>query len=197
MGGPVNTGYQRQLVHCDMHSEDSSGAKVGYTLKTCDGCSAVIPYAADEGDCAAYGLTMMQWDDVNANAHTQAQSDFSDVYFPSGADSVSAEYLCGTNDEALDAAKTWNDASTIHISGANDHGITHEEVHRAEDGKFVIYYHVSDSSGNPECEGSTPSRTVIVRDTLPPVITLHMGSEQIHMSDHSQTGLGGKVNLAI
>jgi len=32
-----------------------------------------------------------------------------------------------------------------------------------------------------------------VRDTLPPVITLHLRNKLIHMSDASQTGLGGQA----
>merc|ERR1711871_1379148 len=68
-------------------------------------------------------------------------------------------------------------------------------------GTFEISYFVEDRAGNNQetrADGtwcgvtdSTPSRTVIVQDTLAPVITLHMDKEQmnnnaetrVHMSD--------------
>ena len=50
------------------------------------------------------------------------------------------------------------------------------------------------SSGNAEC--SSPSRTVVVRDTLPPVITLHLRKNLIHTSQDGQKGLGGQLNPA-
>ena len=65
---------------------------------------------------------------------------------------------------------------------------------RAEAGKYVIEYHVKDASQNSEC--STPKRTVIVRDTLPPVISLHLDKKLIHVSDATQTGLSNAQNSA-
>jgi len=42
----------------------------------------------------------------------------------------------------------------------------------AAQGYYKVHYHVKDRAGNPEC---TPvKRTVIVTDSLPPVITLHL-----------------------
>ena len=68
------------------------------------------------------------------------------------------------------------------------------EDHAAEAGKYVIEYHVKDASQNSEC--STPKRTVIVRDTLPPVISLHLDKKLIHVSDATQTGLSNAQNSA-
>jgi hypothetical protein len=53
----------------------------------------------------------------------------------------------------------------------------HHRIHHAEQGKYIINYHVKDASGNKEC--ATDKRTVVVRDSLPPVITLHMQSKRI------------------
>merc|ERR1712072_878648 len=113
-----------------------------------------------------------------------------DDYFPNAA-SNTTEYFCGTNDEALEEPHlSWDGTD---VAATNDHTlIDHEEISRAEAGKYIIHYHVSDSAGNPECEGGSPSRTVIVRDTLPPVITLHLKGDLIHTSAADQTGLGGE-----
>ena len=62
------------------------------------------------------------------------------------------------------------------------------KVKRAEAGKYVISYKVSDSSNNVQCE--SPKRTVIVRDTLPPVLTLHVrGSGLVQTSRFNHKGI--------
>jgi len=55
-------------------------------------------------------------------------------------------------------------------------------------GVFKIKYHVEDKAGNPEA--TTPIRTVVVKDTLPPVITLRLKGELIHKSKGDQVGIG-------
>merc|ERR1719316_311003 len=77
-------------------------------------------------------------------------------------------YICSTNDQGVVPADMealiakWDTAQL-----PKDRSITHAEV-----GKYVISYHATDNVGNTECE--TKFRTVIVRDTLPPVISLHL-----------------------
>jgi hypothetical protein len=56
----------------------------------------------------------------------------------------------------------------------------------AEAGKFVIEYHVEDKAGN---KATGILRTVVVRDTLPPVITLHLDGKQVHKSNSNQYGI--------
>jgi hypothetical protein len=53
----------------------------------------------------------------------------------------------------------------------------HHRINQAEQGKYVISYHVKDAAGNKECKA--PFRTVVVRDSLPPVITLHLKNRRI------------------
>merc|ERR1712072_965588 len=79
-------------------------------------------------------------------------------------------------------------------TGLNHNQIGANRITRAEAGKYVIMYHVSDKAGNKECK--TLKRTVVVKDTLPPVITLHLKNKLIHTSASSQVGLGGKKNPA-
>jgi len=59
-------------------------------------------------------------------------------------------------------------------------------ITNAEQGKYVIQFNVEDKAGN---EAKRLYRTVIVKDTLPPVITLHLKGKLVHTSDHSQKGV--------
>jgi hypothetical protein len=69
-------------------------------------------------------------------------------------------YICSTNDKGGPSAVANNQLVNAYPSGA-------------EKGKYVISYHVTDRSGNREC--SSPKRTVVVKDTLAPVITVRIG----------------------
>lgn len=134
-------------------------------------------------------------------------------------------YLCSTNDAG--STKESRSAKQVGLlyGGAHAHDWT-PETKQEEFGKFIISYHTSDSSGNTETHrqefpfnctalsalpdstvscavwskepcGATPKRTVIVVDTLPPVIKLHLkhkdsvGGRVIHTSASGQLGIGG------
>jgi len=56
----------------------------------------------------------------------------------------------------------------------------------AEVGKYLIFYHVQDLAENFEC--ATLKRTVIVRDTLSPVIALHYNKKLIQVSGTGEYG---------
>jgi hypothetical protein len=159
--------YQRLLVWCDMDHVDT--ARTYYPVICGD---RVTPYKSNDGSCAKVGLKMADFS--SAKALTQAKAKFGAQYFPA-AGATSDDYLCSTNDERMDP----------HITQT----ATHDQITRAEAGKYVIHFHVSDKAGNKEC--STLQRTVIVRDTLPPVISLTLGNKLIHVSAADQTGIGG------
>jgi hypothetical protein len=179
--------YKRQRVHCDMHSKNANGKKIGFTYFACKGCERVVPYGAAQGDCESRGLKMATFGAGNAKSKAWAMkesSPFGAAFFPKDAAATTDTYLCTTTETS-----GLSNAETSHSQG-----ITHDKIERAETGKYVIFYHVQDSSGNAEC--SSPSRTVVVRDTLPPVITLHLRKNLIHTSQDGQKGLGGQVNPA-
>merc|ERR1712216_906729 len=67
----------------------------------------------------------------------------------------------------------------------------HHQIAHAEPGKYVIEFHAKDKAGNKECKAT--KRTVVVRDTLPPVIKLTLG-KVIQQSKAGQTGLNGVIN---
>merc|ERR1719421_2014719 len=92
-----------------------------------------------------------------------------DCAVPATHGQESPNYLCGTNDEITRKfeGKNTNTFETDHLFTKQNNFVS-----EAEAGVYVIYYHVQDKAGNKECK--TPSRTVIVKDTLPPVISLHL-----------------------
>merc|ERR1711871_18773 len=186
--------YHRQLVHCDMETPGKNGKPVGYTYAHCGSaslpCKSVTPYGQAPGSCAELGLEMANFQGKQKSCEWIKER--YSVDFPADFDcsapvtsEVSPNYICGTNDELMtdeDFMKHKNTHKTDHFFQANTNAIS-----EAEAGMYVIYYHVEDTAGNKECE--TPSRTVVVKDTLPPVITLHLRNQMIHKSNEDQQGL--------
>jgi len=165
----VQKKYLRLLVWCDMDHK-----RTAHTYYAVNCGKRVVPYGKEhDGSCARVGLKMAQF--TTKKQKTQAQKKFSKKFFTTGVGATSDEYLCSTNDERQDT----------HITQT----ATHDQITRAEAGKYVIFFHVSDKAGNKECK--TPKRTVVVRDTLPPVIKLTLKNKLIHTSAHGQTGIGG------
>merc|ERR1711871_1359425 len=187
--------YHRQLVHCDMDTPGpNSDEPVGYTYAHCGSasspCKQVTPYSKAPGSCAELGLEMADFQGKEQSCEWIKQR--YSVDFPADFDcskpttsEVSVNYICGTNDELLtddEFMKHKNTHKTDHFFQASNNAIS-----EAEAGMYVIYYHVQDTAGNKECE--TPSRTVVVKDTLSPVITLHLRNKMIHKSNEDQQGL--------
>lgn len=170
-------------VVCDMDSEEYA-----VTYKACKDCDAVAPYGATNGGCASFGMQMMKWNTTNKATRLWAQhpSRFGMDYFPVGCradkyfegtdcDDSSANYLCTVDDESL-----------------SEPADTTIAKHIARDGTYYIKYFVHDKAGNNQetkkdgtpCDSRgagvdlTPTRKVVVQDTLPPVITLHMDNNK-------------------
>merc|ERR1711871_641260 len=128
------------------------------TSKECTNCKR------DGSSCADLGLEKY----VSSSADSILTMQYGASYVEAAsAGNTKDSYICSTNDqgvvpdmEALIAK--WNTEQL-----PSDNTITHAEV-----GKYIISYHATDNVGNTECEAKF--RTVIVRDTLPPVISLHL-----------------------
>merc|ERR1719258_493810 len=93
---------------------------------------------------------------------------------PTAVEEKIIEHITTELGEAAYASKIANHKQADRVAGP-----THSAS--AEVGKYVIFYHVTDNAGNHEC--TTFSRTVIVRDTLSPVIALHYNKKLIQVSD--------------
>jgi len=160
--------YKRVLVWCDM--------KHSATYFTCRNCKRVnSAYGKQQGSCAAQGLRMATF--KNSVVRAAAVKKFGKVYFSKGS---TDDYLCSNNAQG--------------DNGAVTRSTKHGQITRSESGKYVIFFHVADKAKNAECK--TKKRTVIVKDTLPPVITLHLQKKLIHQSNGKQKGLGGQSNPA-
>jgi hypothetical protein len=160
--------FERIEVWCDMTTVNAAAAAaLGYTyFAVKDAAVAVVPYGAEEGECAAHGLRMASF--ATDAERTSAKAHFCPLgaaaacnYFPP-AGSKTNFYLCSTNDMVEEMPRG------DHLPS---HAIEFGKVTRAEQGRYVISYHVHDKAGNAECESL--HRTVIVEDTLPPQIRLH------------------------
>jgi hypothetical protein len=187
--------FTRLPVWCDMTST------TGFTYYAVVCGKRVRPYTKyQQGDCAKYGLRMAIFSSAAAKARAFAK--FHDkkakkhsMYFPAKR-STTDYYLCSTNDAYVRKFNSPN-KSKIGIDESplgSGRRIHHNQISRAEAGKYVIFYHVSDKALNKECK--TIKRTVTVKDTLPPVITLHLKKRLIHVSNYKQKGWGGQKNPA-
>lgn len=82
-------------------------------------------------------------------------------------------------------------ASAFDVSSKVDHA----KIAHAETGKYIVRYAVADKAGNVQC--AVGKRTVIVSDTLPPVIALKLNGKLIHTSGTKNLGnpaFDAKVN---
>merc|ERR1711871_1901266 len=101
----------------------------------------------------------------------------------------STYYLC----ELIDNAEHVVDKISKKVrSSAPTHEVPHNKISRAEQGKYIISYRANDKAGNAQCK--VAKRTVVVKDTLPPVITLRWANAKIHTSANNQRGIGNVVN---
>merc|ERR1711865_666127 len=75
---------------------------------------------------------------------------------------------------------------------AKAHFAKHHQIAHAEPGKYIIEFHTIDKNLNKECK--SVKRTVIVRDTLPPIIKLKIGKVIRQKSKGGQKGINGVVN---
>jgi len=96
----------------------------------------------------------------------------------------SKDYLCSLNDEETSAVTP---------------SVTPSDTHGAEVGVYQIVFKCKDRSGNKDqdwAKGTPKTRTVTVKDTLPPVITLHLRNQMIAAGYGKQKGINGRTNPA-
>lgn len=97
----------------------------------------------------------------------------------------SNQYLCSLNDE--DTASAGDSAKPAVQEGG------------AEVGEYDIVFKCKDRSGNKDQQwaaGTPVTRKVTVKDTLPPVITLHLRQKMIAQGAGNQKGINGRTNPA-
>jgi len=189
-------------VYCDFGDESVNGdgfTHLNTTNRTyfpCPACTSVADatVSSDKGDCATLGLGWKR-------ASTAAE--IAPVYEAISAGVSPFDNNHGCNDQCRTDLKQVLSASTdtylcYHEPLANDPTNANQDSLRpildrcfpetwgssrnesesrkwlAAPGDFRITYTVTDTHGNTQCTANGKKRTVVVRDTMPPVITLHL-----------------------
>lgn len=161
-------GFFQINVFCDMSNGSTYYLSKG---QHAPGSAGVVPYGSKLGACGNMGLSMAKFPFTAA-----AMEEFSQIAtdYKNNKENPTNVYLC--------AAKNDADASThAAIRAAN----TKMASSRAEAGTYKITYHFTDSSNNKDtgCGAAPTTRAVKVQDTLPPVISLHMGGKLLKSSN--------------
>eukprot|EP00937_MAST-01D_sp_MAST-1D-sp2_P003118 g3118.t1 len=177
--------FKRERVWCDMTTK-VDGVAHGFTFKRRYATSgAIVPYDGDEGECGQLGMEMANFWESNAllasaRRHFCGAGDHKPCpWIPRDPTQTTNTYLCAINDIKRSTAG--------YITQA-------EKDEEAKAGVYVISYHVQDKAGNREV--AAPTRTVEVRDTLPPVISLKwmdVKNSVIQVSKHSANNPAGIV----
>jgi len=176
---------KRHKVYCDFHTKGGP-----YTMYACKGCSR------KEDECKPLGLRRIDDSMKEAKKFEQAvvsNSQFGKLY--SYTFKNNNYYVCTSTQGENHPYMATNVAS-------------HDKITRAEVGKFVIQFHAKDKSGNTDqmnhlkktganCQPAGVFRTVIVRDTLPPVIALTFNKKLIHVSKGGSSSINGQANPAV
>jgi len=151
--------FHHEMAHCYFESKTSQ-----HTYRIHDVTSP---------PCSQFGMTKhTSLSSVPASLSTYITSLDSDIVNKIG---TLAYYVCAMDSAQEDAAVG---QSIRQESGA--------WTHKAEAGKYIIRFNVEDKKGNT---ATNVKRTVVVRDTLPPVITLKLNNKVVHHSKYDQTGI--------
>jgi len=166
------------------------------TYFPCTNCAEITDASdnAELGDCADLGLGWKRASSTaeiapvyeaissgvppfNNNCDVQCQTDLKQI-IPGSSTNV---YLCYHEPLAVDPVAT-NRSSLRPIKdrcfeetwGSSRHLSASPPSWLAAPGDFRVTYTVTDTHGNTQCTTNGKQRTVVVMDTLPPVITLHL-----------------------
>jgi hypothetical protein len=136
--------FIRQLVHCVFSQKSTYGYKIVQQKST------AAAY------CPTIGMAP-----IKPNAYMRT------VTSPSLYAKLGNEHTFACRD---------NGDNTVDVSDKTfGKGILSDQISDAEQGKYVIQFHVEDKAGNKQCNNRNLKclkRTVIVKDTLPPVLSL-------------------------
>jgi len=198
--------FERVLVWCDMNNGD------GRTYYKVAGGTKVVPYKENslDGDCLKQGLSMVHVrdEDLTESWYQDLKDKWPDAFV--NTLTPTDTYVCTTSSTGVDAT-------------ASEHFTTkYVNSDRAEAGKYIIKYSVKDAAQNSNTcttcnehindqvttnsEATLPCReavrTVIVKDNLPPVITLaqrrslHTGSVSSVEGSYKRTATKDDVDAS-
>jgi hypothetical protein len=146
--------------------------------------------------------------------------DYKAQLFPDIAGTQRSSYLCTLNDEATAAVTPRFSNQHIRHHGilGSNNGPYGDDYHNgdifygAEEGAYEITFMCKDKKGNRDCAwqqnwacrndptcdetldaNKKATRTVFVKDTMPPVLTLHLNGKLVAHSSADQTALDGET----
>merc|ERR1712072_1129504 len=170
--------YKRVLVHCAFHSRPSDSNNPAYTNAPVDATFTFKVHPAGTADCSSFG--MATFDDA-----TDSQKDYMNTVLPGfGMLSGNQGYTaCTVSDRSTTECKQYARTPAGGVN-TNRHAYFHHEnfpsgvydhLQDAEQGRYVIQFNVEDKSG---LHAAPLFRTVIVKDTLPPVVSLQLKQDR-------------------
>jgi hypothetical protein len=191
-------GSTRIQVRCDFHSHPTKA----FTFYPVTGSSPVNAYSAGvDGDCTSLGMWMYKSLPDLSNC---AAANYYCKALKSASDALGSQYFQATTTNLYTCATQkvkgeWDKVKSVSRHFKADDKTLNSRV-SSEAGMYIISYHVSDINSNRECATSLNKRTVVVKDTLPPVISLHLGKDAAINMDQinalSDVGLNGIANPA-
>merc|ERR1719231_2254823 len=209
--------HQFLPVYCDMATESTFFIHHGHKLFHGDIAESemITPYGSNQGACPTYGMKMATFSsaqtennavlfakDIEAGACPACVEGATKVNglwkFSTTGKTVS--YFCMPQTDASKGTEKYSKAERAAIAAKSEESI-------ATKGSYVMTYKVKDRAGNgwgsAGCNGNSAccakamkKRTVVVEDTLPPVITLTLKNKLIHKSYGGQRGHNNVPNPA-
>jgi len=180
----------------------------------------IVPYASNGGACSMYGMKMAKFTPAEADRAIRYARAKDYGHCPAcveGASKVNGkwafkagqkttDYFCSPyNDNSLNPGKKISHSKQG--THTRYHGANSADLNVAEPGSFVITYMVHDAAGNGAGKYGTASasakgasictqrsikkRSVVVQDTLPPVITLFLKKKLIQTSNGGRSSAWG------
>jgi hypothetical protein len=144
--------FHRELVHCASTPADG---KFGFKLTANTDATRT-----NAETCESIGMQLLTLSAESATMQAKITLLLGDA--AGVVDAAGTRFLCKLKASTTDASDVMNNAL----------GVVTDQVQNAEQGRYLIHYHVEDKAGNREF--AAPTRTVIVKDTLPPVVSLSM-----------------------
>jgi len=209
--------HQFLPVYCDMATESTFFIHHGHKLFHGDIAESemITPYGSNQGACPTYGMKMATFSSAQAeNNAVLFAKDIEAGACPAcveGATKVNGlwkfsttgktvSYFCMPKTDASKGTEKYSKAERAAIAAKSEESI-------ATKGSYVMTYKVKDRAGNgwgsAGCNGNSAccakamkKRTVVVEDTLPPVITLTLKNKLIHKSYGGQRGHNNVPNPA-
>jgi len=212
-------GHQQFLhVYCDMDLAATFFIHHGHMIfhDEISESELIVPYGTNQGACTAYGMKMAEFTADLEDAAVQYAQNIDggrcadcvegaaqiDGLWRFSSTTQTTSYFCEPlSDTGSESPYSEGGLANIASRHTDDHS-----NHRRT-GTFIVTYRVRDADGNGWsstgctgsiqcCESSQKKRSIIVQDTLPPVITLTLNDQLIHKSYGGQRGINNVENPA-